>query len=76
MNDPNLLWVDALAQQALSALSLARIANLLGDAKGAAEWRARHEERKALANRLYWDKADSFYYDIRPDESAAPLSCP
>ena len=76
VNDPNLLWVDALAQQALSALSLARIANLLGDAKGAAEWRARYDERKALANRLYWDKADSFYYDIRPDASAARVKVP
>ena len=38
-NNPELLWVDALAQQALAALSISRIADLLGDAAGAAEWR-------------------------------------
>ena len=63
-NNPDLLWVDALAQQGLSALSLARIADLLGDAAGAVEWRRRYEDVKALLNRLYWDEQDGFYYDI------------
>ena len=63
-NSPDLLWVDALAQQGLSALSLSRIADLLGDAAGAREWRQRYDEIKSQLNRLYWDERDGFYYDI------------
>lgn len=63
-NNPDLLWVDAYAQQALAALSISRIAGLLGDADGAGEWRAKYEAKKAKINELYWDEADGFYYDI------------
>ena len=63
-NNPDLLWVDAYAQQALAALFISRIAERLGDAGGAAEWRARHAAKKAKINELYWDEADGFYYDI------------
>ena len=62
--NPDLLWIDALAQQALSALSLSRIAALLDDKAGAAAWRAKYEEQKAKIEALYWDEADGFYYDI------------
>ena len=62
--NPDLLWIDALAQQALSALSLSRIAALLDDKAGAAAWRAKYEEQKAKIGALYWDEADGFYYDI------------
>ena len=63
-NNPDLLWVDAYAQQALAALSISRIADLLGDASGAAEWRAKYEAKKAKINELYWDESEGFYYDI------------
>ena len=64
----SLLWVDAYAQQALAALSISRIAEILGDRQGAAEWRTRHAEKKAKINELYWDETDGFYYDIHADD--------
>ncbi len=66
---PDILWLDALAQQALAADRLARIAGALGDAAGAEAWRARHRERADLLNDRYWDERDGIYHDIR---AAAP----
>jgi len=63
-DNPDLLWVDAYAQQALAALSISRIAELLGDGAGAADWRAKYEAKKAKINELYWDEEDGFFYDI------------
>ena len=63
-NNPDLLWVDAYSQQALAALYISRIAELLGDIEGAAEWRAKYDAKKAKINELYWDEEDGFYYDM------------
>ena len=63
-NNSDLLWVDAFAQQALAALYISRIAELLGDIDGSSEWRAKYAAKKAKINELYWDEADGFYYDI------------
>ena len=63
-NNPDLLWVDAYSQQALAALYISRIADLLGDADGSTDWRAKYEAKKAKINELYWDEMDGFYYDI------------
>ncbi len=69
-DDPQVRWIDALAQQGLSALYMARIAELLGKADEAAEWHRRYEAAKETANRLYWDETDGFYYDIRANDLA------
>ena len=63
-DNPGLLWVDACSQQALAALSISRIAELLGDTEGASEWRAKYVAKKTKVNELYWDEEDGFYYDI------------
>ena len=63
-DNPDLLWVDALAQQGLSALYLSRIAQLLGRTDESKEWMAKYEEIKIKINTLYLDEADGFYYDI------------
>ena len=63
-NNPDLLWVDAFAQQGLSALYLSRIAALLDKPEEAQAWLARYEAAKAKINALYWDEAEGFYYDI------------
>ena len=63
-DNPDLLWIDALAQQGLAALCLSRIAALLGHDGEAEEWRARWAEIRDKANTLYWDDTDGFYYDI------------
>ncbi len=59
-----ILWVDAIAQQGLAALSISRLAESLGDKALAAEWRAKHGVLRDLVNTKYWDKKDGFYYDI------------
>jgi len=63
-NNPDMLWLDILCQQALSAKSISRLFGILCDEAGAAEWAARFEEKKNLVNALYWDADDEFYYDI------------
>ena len=63
-DNPDLLWVDALAQQGLSALYLSRIADLLGRTDEAQDWMAKYEAIKAKVNEFYWDETDGFYYDI------------
>lgn len=63
-NDPDLLWIDAICQQALSARCIAKLFRLVGDERGASEWDARFLEKRELVNRLYWDARDRFYYDI------------
>ena len=62
--NPDLLWVDAYAQQALAALYISRIAELLDDQDGVMRWKAIYEAKKAKINELYWDDQDGFYYDI------------
>ena len=66
-NNPDLRWVDALAQQGLSALYMSRIAALLGQREEQEHWEAVHASLSAKLNELYWDEADAFYYDIFPD---------
>jgi glycogen debranching enzyme len=69
-NNPDMLWIDAICQQALSARTIARLFALVGDIEGEAEWNAKFEEKKTLVNSHYWDKEDKFYYDIdRNDRS-------
>ena len=63
-DNPDLLWIDALAQQGLSALCISRIAAILGRDGEAATWRAAWATIRDKVNTLYWDDADGFYYDI------------
>ena len=63
----SILWVDAISQQALSALYISRLAQIAGDAATAAEYRAKYAELKGLINRYYWSEGDRFYYDIQRD---------
>lgn len=58
------LWVDAIAQQGLSALYISRLAETLGDKVSAAEWRRKYDAVKVVVNTKYWDEKDGFYYDI------------
>lgn len=58
------LWVDAIAQQALSALSIGRLCRLTGDTAQAAHWQAEYEHLKKTINERYWDERDGYYYDI------------
>ncbi len=62
-NNPDLLWIDAICQQALSARTIAEMLELLGDAESAKEWRDKFEAKKAIVNEYYWDEESGFYYD-------------
>ncbi len=63
-NNPDMLWLDAICQQALSARMLARMFDAIGEPEEAERWRARYEKKKEIVNTLYWDDSDGFYYDI------------
>ncbi len=63
------LWVDAIAQQGLSALAISRMAERIGEDAIATEWMAKYETIKATVNTYYWDDEDGFYYDISEDGS-------
>jgi hypothetical protein len=65
-----ILWVDALAQQALSALNIVRMSELLGDKATALQFKKEYEVKKSLLNTYYWDKEDGFYYDIFEKDSS------
>ena len=61
------LWVDAIAQQGLSALAIQRMAERLGEKEIAAKWQAKYESIKQMVNDYYWDEEDGIYYDISED---------
>jgi hypothetical protein len=63
-NNPEMLWIDAIAQQGLAAYCIAEMAAVIGEGALAGEWRRRYERLKELVNRYYWDDADGCYYDI------------
>ncbi len=59
----DLLWLDALAQQALAAECIADMFELIGEPDRAAEWRHKAESKGKLLHDRYWDAADGFFYD-------------
>ncbi len=63
-NNPDMLWVDAICQQALAAKMIANLFDIVEDTAKCDAWNKKYAEKKALVNRLYWDKNDGFYYDI------------
>ena len=62
----NGLWVDAIAQQGLSALCISKLAENVGEGVVAKKWNDKYEAIKEQVNRLYWDEQDGIYYDIDP----------
>ncbi len=62
-NDPDMLWIDAICQQALSARLISELFSIFGDPE-ADIWRARYEDKKRIINTYYWDSKDCFFYDI------------
>lgn len=60
----SILWVDAISQQALSALCISRLCHSTGRKGEGRWWQARYDSLKQTINRLYWDERDGIYYDI------------
>lgn len=65
----NALWVDAIAQQGLSALYIARLADAVKDKKTAKEYYSKYDELKNTVNTLYWNDEDGVYYDIHKNST-------
>lgn len=65
-----MLWVDALAQQALAALYIKRLAEELDEQTLADEFGALYAKNKKLLNEYYWDEEDGFYYDLAPSDTS------
>lgn len=63
-NNPDMLWIDAICQQALAAHMIAKLYDIVGDDKEKEQWNKKYEEKKQIINDLYWDDKDGFYYDI------------
>jgi glycogen debranching enzyme len=64
----SILWFDLLAQQALSADRIVRMAELIGRGEIASDFRARYERLKAIALEHYWDEEDGIFHDIKRDD--------
>lgn len=56
----NILFVDAIAQQALSA-------KIIYEATGEDNYRSKHQELCYLLNEYYWNEEDGLYYDIEAE---------
>ena len=63
-NPPDMLWIDVIAQQALSAKKISSLFALCSDEENRRLWECRFLEKKNLIETYYWDEADGFYYDI------------
>lgn len=69
-----MLWVDAISQQALSALYISRLAKVAGDEATAREFEKKWKELRRIVNKYYWDDSDGCYYDIVPAPSGETAS--
>lgn len=58
------MWIDAISQQALSALYISRLQKEQGNEKQSRLWSKRYEDLKKMINDRYWDEKDGFYYDV------------
>lgn len=67
-NNPNLLWIDAICQQALSAKMISKMFSIVGDGEQAEAWQKKFREKQEIVNAFYWDEEDGFYYDIECED--------
>lgn len=62
-------WVDLSSQQALAALSIARLAAVAGDARLAAKYREEYSSLKKIINDTLWSPDSGMYFDRKEDGS-------
>jgi len=60
----NLYWLDIVAQQALAARCIVKLAQAIGEKEIAAEYQREYEVQKELLNERYYDPRDGVYYDL------------
>jgi hypothetical protein len=61
----NILWVDLLAQQALNAEYIAKIAYVCKQKTIENEYHEIFQNLCTILNKFYWDPQDQFYYDLK-----------
>ena len=66
-NNPKMLWIDAIAQQGLSAKAISQLSAAIGDKELKKEWLEKYNGIKNKVNSLYWNEEDGIYYDINVD---------
>ncbi|MEG1580516.1 MAG: trehalase family glycosidase [Bacteroidaceae bacterium] len=66
-----IMWIDAISQQALSALNIGRLCQLKGKKVEAKLWEERYDSLKKTINERYWDEKDGFYYDVNKETGKA-----
>jgi hypothetical protein len=64
----DILWVDAISQQALAALCIARLADAIDYKELAREFQERYKALKTILNKFYWDEGTGTYHDLRADD--------
>lgn len=62
--EQNILWIDTISQQALSAYYISKLADVAGNAEVRDTYAQYYENLKFIINQYYWDETDGFYYDI------------
>lgn len=66
----NILWIDTISQQALSAYYIAKLADVAGNAAVKDTYTGYYNSLKSIINKYYWDETDGFYYDINKNDPA------
>lgn len=69
-NNPDMLWLDAICQQAMSARIISKLFDMVGDSENSELWNNKYEDKKNIVNKLYWDSEDKFYYDIDVNDNS------
>jgi len=64
ISNNDIYWVDLLAQQALAALSISKLASYIRKDEIKNHFDRIYEEKKGLLNKYYWNQKDGFYYDV------------
>lgn len=60
----NMLWLDLLAQQGLSAKYIMLMANILGESSIYTKYETKYQEISKLLDQYYWNDEEGIYYDI------------
>lgn len=62
-NNPDMLWLDAICQQALSARLISEMAEIIGEKEMALHWQKTFESLKDTVNAHYWNEEKGSYFD-------------
>ncbi|TKG97048.1 hypothetical protein EYV94_01070 [Puteibacter caeruleilacunae] len=67
-NRNDMLWIDAISQQALAAKYINELAQKTGNKADAKLYAKKYNELKKMVNTYYWNQEDGFYYDLKESD--------